>query len=93
MTDETGWMDHVRWSYLNQIRLAALRKGFALVRVGDEGPVSELEGYTASEWGCEGDEACLYLLLNQQTGEKLFAEGTSIGLIEDYLADKEHAAG
>jgi hypothetical protein len=79
------WMDHVRWSYVRGIKQLAQNRGYALVGLRDPGPDSELEGYLESEWGSEDAEPELYLLLEQATGERLFAGGATLGQIEDFL--------
>jgi hypothetical protein len=78
-------MDHIRWSYVRGIKSLAQNRGYALVGLREPGPDAELEGYLESEWGSEDAEPELYLLLQQATGKRLFAEGATLGQIEDFL--------
>ena len=82
MSDE--WMDSVRWSYINRIRLMALQQGLVLVKVPSD-PSALLKDYRAPEWACEEDAPCLYVLLDEEAGDTLFSEGITIGDVEDYL--------
>jgi hypothetical protein len=78
-------MDHVRYSYLHKIRQMALQQGFIVVQAPSGDPDADLEGYLTSEWSSHDDESSLYTLVVQATGESLFADGVTLGQIEDYL--------
>ena len=79
-------MDYVRWSYLHQIRLLALRKGFVLVQAPIGDPDAELEGYLTAEWSSQDKETMLFTLVEQATEDNVFPQGVTLGQIEDYLA-------
>jgi hypothetical protein len=80
------WMDHVRWSYLHEVRLLALQRGFVLVQAPIGDPDTDLEGYLTAEWSSQDAESALFTLVEQATGDNVFPEGVTLGQIEDYLS-------
>lgn len=83
------WMDHVRWSYLHEIRLLALQRRFILVQAPAGDPDAEFEGYLTAEWSSQDEETALFTLVEQATGNNVFPEGVTLGQIEDYLSTPE----
>jgi len=84
MTDEIQWMTHIRRTYIQRVRLTALEHGLILAEAPDT-----LQGEPIDLWDERGEDpgehACLYVLVDRDTGEQYSAHGVTLGQIEDHL--------
>jgi len=89
MTDEIQWMNHVRRTYIQSVRLMALEHGLTLAEAPDS-----LGGDPKDLWDERGedpgDHACLYMLIDCATGERYSPRGVTLGQIEDHLLTGIH---
>jgi hypothetical protein len=83
MAEELQWMDHVRWTYIHRVGLMARQHGLTLAQSPIDPAEEPLDIWDES--GKAADEDCLYLLIDQATGERYPRRGITLGEIEDYL--------
>jgi hypothetical protein len=83
------WLNSLRWSYTNRVRLAAMQQGYVLLRATGNDPDAQPRDYEAPEWTCEPDEPCLYKLLDEESGTEWFTHGVTLGEIEDFLTTEQ----
>ena len=90
MTDEIQWMSHIRRTYIQRVSMMALDHGLTLA-IAPSTPQGSPKDIWDLRGDDSGDDACLYLLVDQATGEQFSPRGVTLGQIEDHLRTGIHS--
>jgi len=89
MTDEIQWMNQVRRAYIQRVSLMAREHGLTLAEA-PAGPGNPKD--SRDDWDQDrADHPCLFMLVDQSTGEQFSPSGVTLGQIEDHLLTGIHS--